>query len=129
MLLNTGRQRPYTYFFIAPLCAKMIEDKELRAFFELLISNKPGSTFTSTLKEYVDDAKKNMQWRHQYMTYLRQRNYDLEEGRQEGRNEKAIEAAINLLKLNKLSEKEIAQTIGLPLEEVLKLKEKVTVLV
>ena len=129
LLLNTGRQRPYTYFFIAPTCAKMIEDKELRAFFELLISNKPGSTFTSTLKEYVDDAKKNMQWRHQYMTYLRQRNYDLEEGRQEGRNEKAIEAAINLLKLNKLSEKEIAQTIGLPLEEVLKLKEKVTVLV
>ena len=63
------------------------------------------------------------------MTYLRQRNYDLEEGRQEGRNEKAIEAAINLLKLNKLSEKEIVQTIGLPLEEVLKLKEKVTVLV
>ena len=67
------------------------------------------------------------------MTYLRQRNYDLEEGRQEGRiegrNEKAIEDAINLLKLNKLSEKEIAQTIGLPQEEVLKLKEKVTVLV
>ena len=125
--------RDFKHFFIAPLCAKMIEDKELRAFFELLISNKPGSTFTSTLKEYVDDAKKNMQWRHQYMTYLRQRNYDLEEGRQEGRiegrNEKAIEDAINLLKLNKLSEKEIAQTIGLPQEEVLKLKEKVTVLV
>lgn len=74
--------RDFKHFFIAPTCAKIIENEELRAFFELLISNKSGSTFTSTLKKYVDDAKKNMQWRHQYMTYLRQRAYDLEEGRE-----------------------------------------------
>ena len=36
--------------------------------------------------------------------------------------------AENLLKLNKLSTEEIAQTIGLPLEQVLKLKEQIVVL-
>ena len=45
-----------------------------------------------------------------------------EVGIEEGARNKAIEAAENLLKLNKLSEEEIAQTIGLPIEQVLKLK-------
>ena len=53
----------------------------------------------------------------------------IEEGREMGRDEKALEDAENLLKLNKLSDEEIAQTIGLPLEQVLKLKEKIVVLV
>ena len=53
----------------------------------------------------------------------------IQEGREMGRDEKALEDAENLLKLNKLSEEEIAQTIGLSLEQVLKLKEKITVLV
>ena len=52
----------------------------------------------------------------------------IEEGREIGRDEKALEDAESLLKLNKLSDEEIAQTIGLPLEQVLKLKEKIPVL-
>ena len=47
---------------------------------------------------------------------------------EEGREQKALEDAENLLKLNKLTEEEIAQTIGLPLEQVLKIKERITVL-
>ena len=52
----------------------------------------------------------------------------IEEGREMGRDEKALEDAENLLRLNKLSDEEISQTIGLPLEQVLKLKEKISVL-
>ncbi|MCR4899338.1 MAG: hypothetical protein K5907_00795 [Treponema sp.] len=52
----------------------------------------------------------------------------IEEGREMGRDEKALEDAENLLKLNKLTEDEIAQAIGIPLDQVLKLKEKITVL-
>ena len=111
--------RDFKHFFIAPTCAKMLEDGELRAFFELLISNKPGSTFTSDLKKYVDDAKKNMQWRHQYMTYLRQRAYDLEEGKEEGRNEKAVEDAILLIKKYKATPESAASDVGAPLNKVL----------
>ena len=119
--------RDFKYFFIARNCAKMLKDVELKAFFKLLVSNKPTSEFTSNLKTYVDDAKHNMQWRHQYMTYLRQRNYDLEEGMEKGRRQKAIEAAINLIKMEKLSPEEIAQAQGLPLETVLKLQKEITV--
>ena len=119
--------RDYKHFFIAPTCAKLLEDTELKAFFEFLVSGSPNSEYTSNLKNYVDDAKHNMQWRHQYMTYLRQRNYDLETGREEGRSEKAIEAAINLIKMNILSPEQIAQAQGLPLEKVLELQKNITV--
>ena len=49
------------------------------------------------------------------------------EGREEGQQQKAIEGAINLLKLNKLSPEEIAQAQGLPLEKVLELKKSILV--
>ena len=118
--------RDFKHFFIAPTCAKMIADEELKAFFKFLISNKPGNEYTSTLKQYVEDAKKNMQWRHQYMTYLRQRAYDLEEGREQGRNEKAEEDAKNALALEIPADK-VTKITGLPLEKVLELQEHIKV--
>ena len=110
--------RDYKHFFIAPTCAKIIEDKELKAFFEFLISNESGSEYTSILKKYVENAKNNMQWRYQYMTYLRQRYYDREEGREEGREEKAVEAAVTLVKKYKANPEEAAADVGAPLEKV-----------
>lgn len=44
------------------------------------------------------------------------------EGEQKGRSEKAIEAAVNLLKMNILTPEQIAQAQGLSLEKVLELK-------
>lgn len=44
------------------------------------------------------------------------------EGRVEGAQQKAVEAAINLLKMKILSDEQIAQAQGLPLEKVLELK-------
>ena len=41
----------------------MIEDEEVRGFFEFLISNKTSGKFTSDLGNYVNDAKHNTQWR------------------------------------------------------------------
>ena len=62
----------------------------------------------------------------QFMTWERQRAYDLDAGREEGRNEKAVEDAENFLREN-ISEEIIAKCTGLPLEKVLELKEKVSV--
>lgn len=137
VILNDG---DYKHFFIAPTCAKMIENTELKAFFELLVTNSANSKFTSHLKDYVEDAKHNMQWRFQYMTYLRQINYErmaareegLEEGREEGRKEgreegrltSSIEAAKELLKEN-ITPEIIAKCVKLPLEQVLELKAEV----
>ena len=111
---------------MAEKCAKLIEDKEVREFFEFLVSNTANTKYTKELEDYVIDARHNMQWRLQYMTWERQRAYDFDDGFDAGKQATAIENAKNLLKLNKLSAKEIAECCSLPLEQVLALKEELT---
>ena len=76
--------RTYKHFFIAPACATMLQDGEQKAFFALLTANKSGSTFTDRLKTFVDDAKRNTQWRRQFMTWEMQMNLERNLGREEG---------------------------------------------
>ena len=52
-----------------------------------------------------------------------------EEGYEDGINDKAIEVAENLLKLGVNTPEQISQTTDLPLEQVLKNKEKFSVTV
>ena len=118
--------RAYKHFFIAPRCAKMLEDGELKAFFDFLISNKAASKYTSELDAYVKDAKQNMQWRVQFMNWERQRTYDIDYGKQQGIQEKAVDATIELLKEN-IAPEIIAKCEKLPLEKVLELKNEITV--
>ena len=100
----------------------MIKDKEIKSFFEFLISNKATSDYTSDLNKYVTDAKHNMQWRVQYMTWERVQTYARNEGiaigEQRGRQETAIENAKNFLKMNILTPEQIAQGTGLTVDEV-----------
>ncbi len=71
----------------------------------------------------------------QFMTWERQRAYDLDAGREEGREEgiaigaqqKAVEAAEKLIKMNILTVEQIAEAQGLTVEQVLELKEKISV--
>ena len=114
--------RTYKHFFFAPLCAKIIKDEEVKAFFEFLISNQASSSYTDELKTYVSDAKQSTENKMQFMTWERQRAYDFEAGAQQ----KAVEDAENFLREN-ISEEIIAKCTGLPLEKVRELKEKVSV--
>lgn len=114
--------RSYKHFFIAPRCAKMLKDEELKSFFKFLISNKAANQYTSELDSYVKDAKQNMQWRIQFMNYERQRTYDIDYGREQ----QAIEASINLLK-EKIDPKIIAKCEKLPLKKVLELQEQIAI--
>ncbi len=120
--------RAYKHFFIAPVCARMISDKEVKSFFELLISNTARTSFTSELKDYVSDAKHNMQWRVQFMTWERQRAYDFDDGKEAGiaigAQQKAVEAAKNALSMN-LTVEQTAKITGLPTEQVLQLKAQI----
>ena len=64
------------------------------------------------------------------LTEFDQEQYDRirrREGFEEGAQQKAIEAATNLLKMNKLSPEEIAQAQGLPLEQILELQKSIIV--
>ena len=95
----------------------MIEDKETKNFFEFLISNKANSRYTKDLKEYVIDAKHNTQWRVQYMTWERQQAYAFENGRIEGKDEKAREDARSFYK-NGASLELIAKSLDMTIEQV-----------
>ena len=119
--------RTYKHFFFAPLCAKMIEDEEIKAFFEFLISNQASSSYTDELKDYVADAKQSTENKMQFMTWERQRAYDLDAGIEIGAQQKAVEAAEKLIKMNILTVEQIAEAQGLTVEQVLELKEKVSV--
>ena len=120
--------RAYKHFFIAPICATMIEDKEVKAFFEFLVSNKASSAYTSELKGYVADAKQSTENKRQFMEWERQRAYDYDEGKEAGisigAQAKALEAARNFIAMNVLTPEQIAQGTGLPLEQVLDLQKQ-----
>ena len=131
--------RAYRHFFIAPICATMLEDEGLKAFFKFLILNKVETDYTSALNAYVVDAKHNMQWRMQYMTFERMQAYafedGLEQGREEGREEglekgreEGLEkgreekcvAARALLADGKYTAQEIATLLNIPVESFAK---------
>lgn len=103
----------------------MLEDEEIKSFFDFLVTGTPSSSFTKELEGYVAEAKQNHNYKRQFMNWERQRAYDfadgkqegLKEGIQEGAQQKAIEDARNL-KQNGISVELIAKCIGLSVEEV-----------
>ena len=118
--------RDYKHFFIAPTCAKMLEDEEIKSFFDFLVTGTPSSSFTKELEGYVTEAKQNHNYKRQFMNWERQRAYDFADGKQEGAYEKAIEDAENLLREGDSPEK-VVRCIGLSLEKVLELQKEIVV--
>lgn len=108
--------RSYKHFFIAPTCAKMIKDKEIKSFFEFLISNKAQTVFTSDLSKYVADAKHNTQWRLQYMTVERLERLAFKNGLKQGAQQNTIENARKLLADGKYTAEEISELLQIPVE-------------
>lgn len=115
--------RAHKYFFIASNCDKIISNKEQHAFLKMVIQNKSESAFTDTLLNLVKDAKKNIQWKRQYMDLEREKLYAYDNGIEEGAKKKAIEAAKNLLRMNVITAEQIAAATGISIEEVTVLKE------
>ena len=123
--------RTHKCFFIASNCDKIITNKEQYAFLKMVIQNKSESSFTDKILNLVTDAKKNLQWKRQYMDLEREKLYayddglekGLAQGLEEGAKKKALEAAKNLLKMNIGTVDQIAEAEGLSIEEVNSLKE------
>ena len=97
-----------------------IEDKEVKDFFEFLISNRAADDYTNSLQDYVKAAKKNAQWKEQYMTYERIQAYAYDNGKEagiaegitQGAQQKAIEAARSFY-ANGVSVDIIAKSLGM----------------
>ena len=114
--------RTLKYFFIADNCDKILDERQ-KAFMKLVIGHKASDDFSRKIEQLTEDAKHNMQWKRQYMEWERQRTYDFENGKEAGSHDAKIESARNALAMN-LTPQQASQITGLPLEEVLALKEK-----
>ena len=133
ILMNDGT---VNIFFNATMYDKM-QSENLRSFFRYLCGKNSDDNFTDRLSALVERVKMNAQWRHRYMTieqeiklqarYLAQdmakdMAQDIaKDMAQDIANEKTLETAKNLLKIN-ISPEQIALATGLSLEQVTSLK-------
>jgi predicted transposase/invertase (TIGR01784 family) len=100
-------------------------DDELNNFLKYLADGTVSDVFTKNLEQEVLKAKKNEEWRREYMTLYMKEQEAREEGLAQGRAEaeQAVkQMAIKLIKLGKVSLEEIADATGLPLETVKELQ-------
>lgn len=112
--------RAFKYFFIAENYDKL-QDERQKAFLKLVIDNQPTNSFSDKISKLVADAKRNTQWRKQFMDWEIEKAYSFDAGKEEGMKAKAEEDAVQFLKEGDSPEK-ISRCIGLPLERVLELQ-------
>lgn len=119
--------RAYKYFFIAENYDKILDENQ-KEFLKLVTGSKSKGVFASRISKLVDDAKHNTQWRKQFMDLEIEKRYAFNNGKAqgitEGSKQRAVDAATNLLQMNILTPEQIAQAVGIPLEEVLELKKQ-----
>ena len=119
--------RTQKVFYICKNYDKLLDARQ-KAFLRMVTQNSSSDDFTRRVGGLVEIAKRNTQWRQQFMEWDREmacmRAKGREEGRKEGAQEKAVENAQNLLKMNLGNPEQIAQAVGLPLEQVLELQKE-----
>ena len=119
--------RALKYFFISENCDKLLNGEQ-KAFMRLVSGQKGSDEFTEKIAHLADEVKQNIGYKRQFMEWERQKTYlynkGKEEGVIEGKQEKAVEDARNLL-TEGIAPDVIARCTGLPLEEVNKLAEEI----
>ena len=113
--------RTLKYFFISDNCDKLLNEEQ-KAFMRLVSGCSSSNAFTDRVAHLTEDAKRNSEYRRQYMEWERQKAYEYKRGKAE----KAVETARNLLNLKLGTIEQIAQAVSLPLETVQQLAEELT---
>ena len=81
--------------------------KGLKAFLDYVAGKKIEDDFVQRLEEAVEQARKNREWRHEYMTLLMRDQENIEKGMEKGKIEGRAEEIIELGFEFGLSEKDI----------------------
>ena len=84
--------------------------KELRVFLDYVAGKKPDDSFVKKLEEAVKEAKKNREWRHEYMTLLMRDQENIEKGIEQG-IEQGIWGMVSALKDLEIPDITIVQKI------------------
>lgn len=111
--------RAYKYFFISKNCDKLLNEDQ-KAFLRMVTGGKASNKFTGQVENLLKDAKRNAQWRKQYMDLEREKTYAFDRGMEQ----KAVENAVMLVNKYKATPENAAQDTGAPLEKVLEALKK-----
>ncbi|MCI8550654.1 MAG: Rpn family recombination-promoting nuclease/putative transposase [Lachnospiraceae bacterium] len=65
---------------------------ELKAFLDYVAGKDSADSYVKELEEAVKEAKRNREWRHEYMTLLMRDQENMEKGREEGREQMIVNA-------------------------------------
>ncbi len=82
---------------------------ELKAFLDYVKGREPEDDFVKRLEEAIKEAKKNREWRHEYMTLLMRDQENIEKGMERGKIEGRVEEIIETGFEFHLSENEILE--------------------
>ena len=116
--------RTQKVFYICKNYDKLLDNRQ-KAFLRMVTQNSSSDDFTRRVGGLVENAKRNTQWRQQFMEWDREmacmrakgRAEGREEGIEEGSRQKAVETARNL-KAAGVDVNIIAKCVGLSVEEV-----------
>ena len=114
--------RTQKVFYICKNYDKLLDARQ-KAFLRMVTQNSSSDDFTRRVGGLVENAKRNTQWRQQFMEWDREmacmRARGREEGRKEGAQEKAVEAALTLVHDYNATPEVAAEKMGAPLDKVL----------
>ncbi|MBO4706004.1 MAG: Rpn family recombination-promoting nuclease/putative transposase [Spirochaetaceae bacterium] len=110
--------RALKYFFISTNCDKLLNEEQ-KAFMRLVRGNESSNAFTDRVAHLTEDAKRNNEYKRQYMEWERQKAYEFRRGKEEGKEEAKLEAAITLVNKYNASPETAANDMGIPLEKLL----------
>ena len=103
---------------------KDVSDRKIRDLLQFVCTNEPGKDgFTARLSSLVEELKENEKFRSDYAAMNLHDRDITRAAKREGAEQKAIEAAQNLLREN-ISPETIARCTGLSLEKVLELQKE-----
>lgn len=98
--------------------------QELKAFLDYINGKKSNDPYVKELEEAVSEAKKNREWRHEYMTLLMRDQENIEKGMKQGRSEERIRLLAEALKNGAKAEK-LSEMFNIPLGEIREVEIKV----
>ena len=97
-----------------------MNSEELKSFFKYLCGKEPSSDFSEKLSAIVKRIKMNARWRHEFMTW----QDEIEFQAKKASEERAVETAQKMLDSNLGTPEQIASVTSLPLEKILELQKE-----
>lgn len=97
-----------------------MKSEELKSFFKYLCGKEASSDFSEKLSAIVKRIKMNARWRHEFMTW----QDEIEFQSKKASEERAVETAQKMLDSNLGTPEQIASVTSLPLEKILELQKE-----